>query len=189
MEIKKISRIAMLLALSVVLNIIESFVPFFNGVIPGFKLGLANIVILLVIYVYDFKDALLISILRVILVGILRTGLFSMSFFFSLGGAILSVIMMYAAKKASKLSMIGVSIIGSISHTIGQIIIAILFYNLNMIYYMAWALILSLPTGILIGFLTKEIKKVLDTTINWWFMVIFVDIEKDFKLWYNSYIW
>lgn len=167
MEIKKISRIAMLLALSVVLNILESFIPLFNGIIPGFKLGLANIVILLVIYTYSFKDALLISLLRVFLVGILRTGLFSMSFFFSLGGAIISVIVMYLAKKFTKLSIIGVSIMGSISHTLGQIIVAIIFYNINMIYYMAWALILALPTGILVGYLTKEIKKTLDLVIKW----------------------
>ncbi len=167
MEIKKISRIAMLLALSVVLNILESFMPLFNGIIPGFKLGLANIVILLVIYIYSFKDALLISLLRVFLVGILRTGLFSMSFFFSLGGAIISVIVMYLAKKFTKLSIIGVSIMGSISHTLGQIIVAIIFYNINMVYYMAWALILALPTGILVGYLTKEIKKTLDLSIKW----------------------
>lgn len=167
MEIKKISRIAMLLALSVVLNIIESFIPIFNGIIPGFKLGLANIVILLVIYTYGFKDALIISLLRVFLVGILRTGLFSMSFFFSLGGSIVSVIVMYLAKKFTKLSIIGVSIMGSISHTLGQIIVAIIFYNINMIYYMAWALILALPTGILVGYLTKEIKKTLDLSIKW----------------------
>ncbi len=167
MEIKKISRLAMLLAISVTLNIIESFLPIFNGYIPGFKIGLANIVILIVIYVYNFKDVLIISILRVFLVGILRTGLFSPSFFFSLSGSILSIITMYLAKKYTKLSIIGVSILGSISHTIGQIIMAIIFYNLNMIYYMAFALIFSIPTGILIGFLAKEIKKTLDTSIEW----------------------
>ncbi|MCI8778202.1 MAG: Gx transporter family protein [Bacilli bacterium] len=167
MEIKKISRISMLLALSVVLNILESFIPLFNGIIPGFKLGLANIVILLVIYTYSFKDALLISLLRVFLVGILRTGLFSMSFFFSLGGSIISIIVMYLAKKITKLSIIGVSIMGSVSHTLGQIIVAIIFYNINMIYYTAWALLLSLPTGILVGYLTKEIKKTLDLSIKW----------------------
>ena len=57
MEIKKISRLAMLLAISVVLNIIESFFPIFNGIIPGFKLGLTNIVVLLVLYIYSFKEA------------------------------------------------------------------------------------------------------------------------------------
>lgn len=167
MEIKKISRLSMLLALSVALNIIETFVPLFNGIIPGLKLGLANIVILISLYIYGFKDTLLLSILRVFIVGILRTGLFSMSFFFSLGGAILSICMMFVEKKFSKLSIIGISIVGSLSHTIGQILIAVIFYNINMIYYMALSLILSIPTGIIIGFLAKEVKKTLDLAIKW----------------------
>lgn len=167
MEIKKISRLSMLLALSVALNIIETFVPLFNGIIPGLKLGLANIVILISLYIYGFKDTLLLSILRVFIVGILRTGLFSMSFFFSLSGAILSICMMFVAKKFSKLSIIGISIVGSLSHTIGQILIAVIFYNINMIYYMALSLILSIPTGIIIGFLANEVKKTLDLAIKW----------------------
>ena len=167
MEIKKISRLSMLLALSVALNIIETFVPLFNGIIPGLKLGLANIVILISLYIYGFKDTLLLSILRVLIVGILRTGLFSMSFFFSLSGAILSICMMFVAKKVSKLSIIGISIVGSLSHTIGQILIAVIFYNINMVYYMALSLILSIPTGIIIGFLAKEVKKTLDLAIKW----------------------
>lgn len=167
MEIKKISRLSMLLALSVALNIIETFVPLFNGIIPGLKLGLANIVILISLYIYGFKDTLLLSILRVFIVGILRTCLFSMSFFFSLSGAILSICMMFVAKKISKLSIIGISIVGSLSHTIGQILIAVIFYNINMIYYMALSLILSIPTGIIIGFLAKEVKKALDLAIKW----------------------
>ena len=167
MEIKKISRLSMLLALSVALNIIETFVPLFNGIIPGLKLGLANIVILISLYIYGFNDTLLLSILRVFIVGILRTGLFSMSFFFSLSGAILSICMMFVAKKVSKLSIIGISIVGSLSHTIGQILIAVIFYNINMIYYMALSLILSIPTGIIIGFLAKEVKKALDLAIKW----------------------
>ena len=167
MEIKKISRLSMLLALSVALNIIETFVPLFNGIIPGLKLGLANIVILISLYIYGFNDTLLLSILRVFIVGILRTGLFSMSFFFSLSGAILSICMMFVAKKISKLSIIGISIVGSLLHTIGQILIAVIFYNINMIYYMALSLILSIPTGIIIGFLAKEVKKALDLAIKW----------------------
>ena len=166
MEIKKISRLSMLLALSVALNIIETFVPLFNGIIPGLKLGLANIVILISLYIYGFKDTLLLSVLRVFIVGILRTGLFSMSFFFSLSGAILSIFMMFVAKKFSKLSIIGISIVGSLSHTIGQILIAVIFYNINMIYYMTLSLILSIPTGIIIGFLAKEVKKTLDLAIK-----------------------
>ena len=154
---KKFTRLTMLLALSVVLNIIESFIPLFNGNIPGLKLGLANIIILIVLYMFSFKDALYVSLLRIILVGILRTGLFSMTFFFSLGGALLSLCSMFIAKK-TKLSIIGVSIVGSIFHSIGQILVAILIIkNMYIIYYVPWLLLFSIPTGILVGFTSKTI--------------------------------
>lgn len=155
MEMKKFTRLSMLLALCVVLNIIESFIPIFNGSIPGLKLGLANVIVVIVLYLYSFKDAVYISILRVFIVGILRTGLFSMTFFFSLGGAILSILIMFLAKK-TKLSVIGVSILGSISHSVGQILIAILIINnVNVAYYTPWLLLFSIPTGILTGVISK----------------------------------
>mgnify|MGYP004533595337 FL=1 len=160
---KKFTRLTMLLALSVVLNIIESFIPLFNGNIPGLKLGLANIIILIVLYMFSFKDALYVSLLRILLVGILRTGLFSMTFFFSLGGALLSLCSMFIAKK-TKLSIIGVSIIGSIFHSIGQILVAILIIkNTYIIYYVPWLLLFSIPTGILVGFTSKAILNNLET--------------------------
>lgn len=157
MDTKKIINISMLLAISVVLSIIESFIPIFNGIFVGIKLGLANIVILFVLYTYSFKDAILVSILRVIIVGILRTGLFSITFFFSLSGALLSIISMTLVKK-TKLSIIGVSIIGSVFHIIGQIIIAIIMLNtVNLIYYLPYFLIFSCITGLIIGIISKEI--------------------------------
>lgn len=158
METRKFTTLSMLLSLAVVLNIIESVIPLFNGYIPGLKLGLANTVILFVLYVYSFKDALYVSILRVILVGILRTGLFSIAFFFSLGGAILSVTMMFIFKKITKLSIVGISIIGSIFHSLGQIIVAMfILETANMIYYLPWLLLFSIPTGIIVGLISKEL--------------------------------
>lgn len=166
MELKKFTRLTMLLALSVVLNIIESFIPFVGGSIPGLKLGLANIIVLLVLYLFSFKEALYISILRVILVGILRTGLFSMTFFFSLGGAILSVIVMYLVKK-TKLSIIGVSILGSIGHSVGQILIAIvLLKNIYILSYTPWLLLFSIPTGIFTGIVSKKLVQNLETRLK-----------------------
>ena len=167
MELKKITRLSMLLALAIVLNLIESIVPIFNGMIPGLKLGLANTITLVVLYIYSFKDTLSLSILRVLLVGILRTGLFSITFFFSLGGSILSIFAMYIVKK-TKLSIIGVSIIGSISHSIGQIIVAILILNNNaMIYYLPWLLIFSIPTGVITGLISKELIKYLENKLKY----------------------
>lgn len=160
MEMKKFTRLSLLLALSVALNVIEASLPLFNGYIPGLKLGLANIVSLFVLYEFSFKDTLYIGILRVFLVGILRTGIFSTTFTFSLSGVILSIIMMYIGKKYLKLSIIGVSVLGSISHCIGQIIMAILILQMKtMIYYLPWLLLFSIPTGILVGVVCKQLVK------------------------------
>lgn len=156
MELKKFMRITMLVALSIVLSIIESVIPIFNGMIPGLKLGLANIVILVILYLYSFKDALYATILRVIIVGIIRTGLFSINFLFSITGALLSILSMNLFKKCTQLSMIGISIIGSIFHSIGQIIIAIIILKTsNIIYYLPLLLIFSIPTGIIVGIVSK----------------------------------
>ena len=162
MDTKKIAKLSMLLSVSVVLGLIESFIPIFSS-IPGIKLGLANIVIIFAIYKLSIKDAIYISVLRVILMGILRTGLFSISFFFSLVGALFSIITMYLVKKIKNLSIIGVSIAGAISHSIGQIIVAcILLSNINMVYYLPVLLISSLITGIIVGTISYKLIKYYD---------------------------
>lgn len=160
MKLKKLVRLSMLISLSVVISIIESYIPIFNNIVPGLRLGLSNIIILFVLYKYNFKDSLYVSIVRVILVGLLRTGLFSISFWFSLSGAIFSIIFMYIAKKIKLLSVVGVSVVGSISHSIGQILIAIfILKNNNVIYYLPYLLILSIPTGVITGLITNKILK------------------------------
>jgi heptaprenyl diphosphate synthase len=160
MNIKKFTRLSMLISLAVVLSIIESFIPFINGMmIPGVKLGLANIIVLCVLECYSFKDAIYVSVLKVFLTSILRTGLFSMSFYFSLAGSILSIIAMGIVHSFHKFSMIGVSIVGSIFHSIGQILVAIVFLkNILLIHYLPFILFLSIPTGIITGILSKQLS-------------------------------
>lgn len=158
MELKKFSRLSMFLSLSIVLSLIEGMIPLLNGImIPGLKLGLANIIIVFVLYTYGIKEALYVSILRVFLVGLLRTGLFSVTFFFSLGGAILSLFCMFITKKLP-FSILGVSVIGSLGHSIGQIGMAIFFLNtMNLLYYLPLILLFSIPTGIFVGILSNKL--------------------------------
>lgn len=159
-DIKKQARLAILLALSVILSLVESIIPIFNGFIPGMKIGFANIVILFVLYKYTLKEAILLSILRVFLVAILISGLFTITFAFSLTGAILSGIIMGICKHFTKLSIIGVSTMGSISHSMGQLLIAYLFLANNKIfYYFPFLLLLSTITGICIGIITVQSYK------------------------------
>ena len=160
METKKFTRLSMLLALSVVLNIVENMIPLFNGTIPGVKLGLANIVILFVLYEYSIRDAIFLSITRVFLVSILYSGIFSVSFFLSLSGAILSIIAMSLAKKYTKLSIVGVSIIGSLFHSLGQIIMVAIFIKMISAFnYLPIIILFAIPTGIITGIISKELIK------------------------------
>lgn len=156
MEYKKLTRLSMFLALSILLSIVESFFPILSGIIPGMKLGIANIIIVIVMFLYGKKDAFLIAILRVFLMGMLRTGVFSITFFFSLTGSLFSVGIMALLYK-TKLSIIGVSIMGSIFHSIGQMIIAILLLKIpNLIYYLPFMILFSLITGLITGYLAKQ---------------------------------
>lgn len=156
MKTKKITMLAMLAAISVVIAILESFIPFIGNIIPGLKLGLANIIVIYTLYRYGFKDAIIISLIRVFVVALLRTG-FGINFLFSLGGAIFSILSMALIRK-TKLSMIGISIIGSVFHSIGQVLVGILIIdNYNIIYYLPYLLIFSIPTGLIVGIMARKI--------------------------------
>ena len=146
MELRKVIRLSMLIAMSVVISIIESYIPFFSNIIPGLKLGLANIVILYILEKYGFKEALYVSVVRVFLVSILITGLFNIPFFFFLSGATFSVITMYLVCRLKIFSIVGVSVIGSIFHSIGQVLIGIVLINYNIIYFVALTYFLKLFT-------------------------------------------
>lgn len=156
MKTKDITTISALTAMSVVIGILESLITPVGDILPGLKLGLANVIIVFALYKYNFSKALMISIIRVFIVALLRSG-FGFNFFFSLGGAMLSIIVMALAKK-THLSLIGVSILGSISHSIGQVLIGMLILkNSNIIYYLPYLTLFSIPTGIIIGIIAKKL--------------------------------
>ena len=156
MKTKNITVISMLTAISVVISIIESYFVFIGNIVLGLKLGLANIVIIFALYKYNFKTAISVSLVRVFIVALIRTG-FGINFFFSLVGAVFSIVSMVIVKK-TKLSMIGVSIIGSICHSVGQVFIGMLVLdNYNVIYYLPYLLLFSIPTGIFIGIIAKKL--------------------------------
>lgn len=156
MDLKKIIRLSYLTALMIVLGMIENYIPLLNGIIPGFKIGFANIIVLILLYSFSFKEAFLASILRVLVVSLITTG-FGTNFLFSICGAIVSIIAMVVSKK-TKLSIIGVSMVGSIFHVVSQILVAVLiFQNTVFFYYLPILIIISIITGSIIGFIAKEI--------------------------------
>lgn len=147
--------LGMFLALALICSYVESLIPFSFG-IPGVKLGLANIVVVLLLYTMGAKEAICISILRIILAGFLFGNPFSI--LYGLSGGILSFFAMYLLKRTKKLKVVTVSAAGGISHNIGQIIMASLVVeNINMLYYLPVLLVAGFLTGFLIGIVSQEI--------------------------------
>ena len=151
---KSVAFWAMFLALALILSYVESLIPFFFGV-PGMKLGLPNLVIVMILYCMGTKEAYLISIVRILLSGFLFGNLFSIGY--SLAGAMLSLTIMMLLKRTGKLKVITVSAIGGICHNIGQLIVASLVVeSYNIFYYTPVLLIAGLITGIIIGVISQE---------------------------------
>ena len=115
MKTHKIALLGVLTAAAIVISIIESFIPSIG--IPGVKLGLANIVILIILYELGIVDAIVVNLLRVLMTAALRGTIFSMGFLMSLTGAIFSLtVMILFFVLIKKFSIIGVSVIGSLFH-------------------------------------------------------------------------
>ena len=151
MNIHKIAITGILTAGAIIIGIIESFIPSIG--VPGVKLGLANIVILITLYELGILEALFVDLARVFIVGLLRGTIFTMGFFMSLTGAILSLgIMILFHLLIKKFSIIGVSVIGALFHVIGQILVAWLFLSTPYIlYYLPVIAISAIVTGVFVG--------------------------------------
>lgn len=134
-----------LVALAIILSYLESLIPVFFAV-PGMKLGLTNLVVLMALYLLNWQSAVSINIIRVILVGILFGNLYS--FAYSLAGAVLSGAAMILLKKSGKFRMITVSIVGGILHNIGQILVAVFVFQT---LYIAWYVLILWFAGIVAG--------------------------------------
>ncbi|MCC8066826.1 MAG: Gx transporter family protein [Clostridiales bacterium] len=159
----KTAYLGMFTALAMILSYVESLFPAFYG-IPGVKLGLANSMSLVILYLIGVPGAFCVSVIRVVLTGFLFGNLFSIAY--SLAGALLSLTVMSVMRKSAHFSVVGISMMGGISHNIGQLVIAILLVeNLNLLYYLPVLLLSGLVTGLVIGFLSAEILKRLPR--NW----------------------
>lgn len=160
MNVRRICLNAILLALAVVLSYLESLIPSF---LPGFKLGLANIVILFVIYKMSYLEAFIIDLGRIFLASLLRGTIFQMGFFMSLAGGLLSLLVMIILHRLlkDKLHIVTISVTGAVFHCVAQIIVGILYLGTsNIFYYLPFLLLTSIATGILNGFIAKALLKV-----------------------------
>lgn len=153
---KKTAYLGLFLALALICSYIESLIPFYFG-IPGVKLGLANIVTLLMLYYMGAKCAFAICVLRVLLAGLLFGNLFSI--LYSLAGGLLSFCCMALLKWTGKLKMVSISVVGGATHNLGQVLVAaIIVENRNLFYYYPALLLAGIVTGVFIGIVAQEIS-------------------------------
>jgi heptaprenyl diphosphate synthase len=157
----KIVRLAIFLALGIVLNIVESLIPIPIAV-PGIRLGLANTMGLIVLYFYSPKEYIAIGFLRVFFVALLRTGIGSVAFILSLSGWLISTLVTLLIYYLKKASIYGLSIISALFHQVGQIFMVMIIYQLpEMINYLPVLLITGGISGALVGFITSKILALL----------------------------
>lgn len=143
------------LALALICSYVESLIPISFG-IPGVKLGLTNIVVVLMLYYIGAKEALAVSVCRIVLAGFLFGNLFSI--LYSLAGGLLSFLIMWAVKRTGKLGILPVSVCGGIFHNIGQLAVAALVVeNYNVFYYLPVLLLAGAATGLAIGVVAQEL--------------------------------
>lgn len=154
---KKIATYGVMAALAMILSYVEMQLPAFVA-IPGVKMGLTNIVVIVALYKMGKKSAIFINIVRIIAVSLLFGTL--MSFAFSFAGGMLSTLVMILLKKTDKFSTVGVSVAGGITHNIGQILAAMLLLNTKaIIWYLPVLWLSGILSGLLIGLIGAIIVK------------------------------
>ena len=144
-------------ALALIFSYVETLIPIHIG-IPGVKLGLANLIVVIALYRMGVREAYVLSVVRVILAGFLFGNLFAI--LYSLAGGLFSLTVMAFLKKTEKFSVLGVSMAGGVFHNIGQLMMAaIVLESLSITYYLPVLLISGIVTGLLIGIVANEMLK------------------------------
>ena len=153
----RLASFGVFVALALIFSYIETLIPFQIG-IPGVKLGLANLVIVIALYRMPVGEVYLRSGVRVVLTGFLFGNL--MSILYSLAGGILSLTVMWGMKRIRSVSILGVSIAGGVFHNVGQLLAAALMVETYGVFsYLPVLLISGLLTGFVIGLAAGEMLK------------------------------
>ena len=153
----KVAVFGVFTSLALILSYVELLIPINFG-IPGMKLGLANLLVVILLYKGCPRDALLLSVIRILLSGLIFGNMFSI--FYSLGGGLLSLAVMVFTKKTGQFTVAGISIGGGASHNVGQLLVAMFVVQTYQVgYYLPVLLIAGVITGAVIGILSAEVLK------------------------------
>lgn len=145
LKTQKIARLGLLTATAMILSYAESLIPFFPGM-PGIKLGLPNLVTVWLLWLGTAREALAVSVMRILLTGFLFGNLYSI--LFSLAGGLFSLAAMTVLRRMGGFSIYGVSILGGVCHNMGQLLVAVLVVET---YQLAWYLPALLVSGVATG--------------------------------------
>lgn len=152
-------------ALALIFSYVESLIPFQIG-IPGVKLGLANLIIVIALYKMSLREAYLLSVTRVVLAGFIFGSMFSI--LYSLAGALFSLTVMALLKRNGGFSVLGVSIGGGVMHNVGQLAVAMfVVQTFSVSYYVPVLLVAGLLTGLVIGIAADAmLRRMTGITLN-----------------------
>ncbi len=150
----RIAWTGLLLAFAMILSYVETLIPFSFG-IPGVKLGLANLAVLMTLYLFGAWSAFTVDLLRILLAGIMFGSMFGI--LYSLAGGVLSFCVMLLLSRMKSFGILGVSMAGGVFHNIGQLIVAYFTVrSIGLFYYMPVLLCSGVLTGLLIGIIAKN---------------------------------
>jgi heptaprenyl diphosphate synthase len=164
-EVKKSVAMALFIAMAICLSVIEAFIPI-NFVIPGVKLGLANIILVILLYHYNFKQLLMFQFLRITITSFIL-GIFSV-YLFAMTAGVFSLLIMYSLVKLfkNKISLYVISMSGAIVHNVVQVLVAIIFMRTpELVYYIPYVVIFGVITGFINGYIITKLKPSIDGVI------------------------
>ena len=154
-----VAMVVLMASLALIFSYIEAIIPYNPG-IPGIKLGIANVVTVIALYKFGPKDAVAVSVIRIVIAGLLFNGLFGM--LYSLAGAVLSLIGMIILKKTGLFSVTGVSMAAGVLHNLGQLLMAAaLIEDLRIFFYFPVLMFSGIAAGILVGIISALVLKAL----------------------------
>lgn len=153
---RRTAELGLLLAMALILSYVESLIPFSFG-IPGIKLGLPNLIVLLLLYDGGrAREAFWVNGMRIVLSGFLFSNLYAI--LYALAGAAFSFFAMLAGRRTKWFSMVGVSVLGGVFHNVGQLLVAMaVVETLAVACYVPFLIVAGTVTGALLGFVGMEL--------------------------------
>jgi len=156
-NVKRITLLGILLTFTLIMGMVERLIPL-DGMVPGLRLGLANLAVVISLYTLKRSDTLILIILKCLMTAMLSGSIIAL--LYSLAGSLASLLIMLLiiSIKTKNISMVGVSVAGAAFHNLGQIGVArLIFGTWGVLLYLPFLLIIGTISGVIIGFLAKAV--------------------------------